>query len=134
VNAELRVLEAEGNALKEPERTESTSGNGTGGLSGQPATISNPKGPGRKRGPKPDYETAAHVAEIVARVAPDEDWRSKREEICEELDDAQIPIPSKWRREVPPCRSWSEQLDRQKLLKVISYRCQQAITSGWSKK
>jgi hypothetical protein len=38
---------------------------------------------GRKRGPKPDYETAGRVAEVIARVAPDGDSRSMLDEVCD---------------------------------------------------
>lgn len=55
------------------------------------------KGKGRKRGPTPDYATAARVAEIVARVAPDGDWRTKLDDILMALDDAKdIPTPKTW--------------------------------------
>jgi len=57
-----------------------------------------PKVPPRKRGPKPDYETALLVAGIVARVAPDGDWRSRVDDVCDALDDEQVPVPATWRR------------------------------------
>jgi hypothetical protein len=50
----------------------------------------------RKTGPKPDLDTAARVAEIVACVAPDGDWRSKFNDICEALHDQNIPFPKRW--------------------------------------
>jgi hypothetical protein len=50
----------------------------------------------RKRGPKPDYETAARVAEIVARSAPDGDWRLKLDEVLMALDDENILPPKTW--------------------------------------
>lgn len=50
----------------------------------------------RRRGPKRDYETASRVAEIVARVAPDEPWCSKLDEILMALDDEEIPRPKTW--------------------------------------
>jgi hypothetical protein len=63
----------------------------------QPAATPNSKGVGRKRGPKRDYETAARVAEVVARVAPDGDWRAKLDDVLMALDDAKmIPTPKTW--------------------------------------
>jgi hypothetical protein len=61
-----------------------------------PATVAMSKSRGRKRGPKPDYKTAVRVAEIVERVAPNGDWRSKVDDILGELDDARIPTPKTW--------------------------------------
>ena len=52
--------------------------------------------PGR-RGPKRDYETALRVAEVIARVAPDGNWRAKSEDICDELDEADIRRPKTWK-------------------------------------
>jgi hypothetical protein len=51
-----------------------------------------------KRGPKLDDERASRVAKIVKSVAPDGDWRSKLDAICEALDEAKIPSPTTWRR------------------------------------
>ena len=69
-------------------------------------------GKGRKRGPKPDHKSAARLAEIVARVAPDGDWRSKLDELgpalyhgvchasdpetCVASDHEKIPLPRGW--------------------------------------
>lgn len=52
--------------------------------------------PSRRRGPKRDYETAARVAEIVARVSPEEGWRSNIDDILMALDEAAIPTPKGW--------------------------------------
>lgn len=46
-----------------------------------------------KHGPRPDYEMAARMAEIVARVAPDGRWRSQLDDVCEVLDREGIPCP-----------------------------------------
>ena len=81
---------------------------------------------GRKRGPKPDYDIAIRLAAVVARVAQDGDWRPKLDEICEALDDENVPSPKKWVGEDPSCRRWSTQADHQKAIKVIDYRLKQA--------
>lgn len=80
------------------------------------------KGQKQKRGPKPDHEAARRVAEVVARLAPDGDWCSKVDDICDEFDEKGIPSPRKWKTETPSCRNWVGQLDRQKVIKVIKYR------------
>jgi hypothetical protein len=77
---------------------------------------------GRKRGPKPDFENAVRVAEIVVRVAPDGEWRSKLDEACQALDEAQIPCPKKWRVKDRTCLQWSDCIDRPILVKAIEYR------------
>ncbi len=75
----------------------------------------------KKRGPKPDFETAALVAAVVARVAPDGDWRSRVDDICDSLDEEQIPVPSTWRRN-RNCRRWSLCDDKDIVVKAIEYR------------
>ena len=76
---------------------------------------------GRKRGPRPDQETAARVAEVVSRVVPNGDWRPKVDDICEALDEKQVPFPRPWRRN-RQCRSWSDCLERDIVIKAIEYR------------
>ncbi len=79
-------------------------------------------GKGRKRGPKPDHEAASRVAEIVARVAPDGDWRPKLDDICEALDEAQIPSPPRWRKRDRSCDGWAAYDERANAVKAIEYR------------
>jgi hypothetical protein len=79
-------------------------------------------GKGRKRGPKPDHEAASRVAEIVARVAPDGDWRPKLDDICEALDEAQIPFPPRWRKRDRSCDGWAAYDERANAVKAIEYR------------
>jgi len=93
-----------------------------GTKSAQPATVSNSKDQGRKRGPKPDYETAARVAEVVAHVAPDGDWRGKLDDVCEALDEKNIACPKTWRRKDRTCRRWSDYPERSHAVKAIQYR------------
>jgi hypothetical protein len=77
--------------------------------------------PPRKRGPKPDHETALLVATIVARVAPDGDWRSRVDDVCDALDDEQVPVPATWRRN-RNVRKWGLCDDRDIVVKAIEYR------------
>jgi hypothetical protein len=77
-----------------------------------------PKAPPRKRGPKPDHETALPVAGIVARVAPDGDWRSRVDDSCDAPDDEQVPVPATWRRN-RNVRKWSLCDDRDIVVKAI---------------
>ena len=51
---------------------------------------------GWKPGPKPDYDTAAQVAQIVASISPSGSWRSELEGICDRLDDENIRRPKPW--------------------------------------
>jgi hypothetical protein len=70
-----------------------------------------PKGTGRKPGPRTDYASAALVAEIVARIAPDGDWRTNLDDICEALNKADIPFPKTWPKRDPPLKSWQDGAD-----------------------
>jgi hypothetical protein len=79
-----------------------------------------------RRGPAPDFETPSRVAAVVARVAPDGDWRSKWEEVCEALDEEEISCPKTWHKKQPPCRSWSDCLERPLVIKAIDYRLERA--------
>jgi len=101
----------------------------------QPATLSTSVGHGRKRGPKPDYENAKQVYEVVARVAPDGDWRSKLDEvgealyhgvcnasdpkICDASDHEKIQPPLRWRKKH---NHWLNPPDRATMVKAIEYR------------
>jgi hypothetical protein len=88
--------------------------------------LAKPEGKGRKRGPKPDHEAASLVAEIVLRVAPDGDWRPKLDDICEALDEAQIPFPPRWRKRDRSCDGWAAYAERANAVKAIEYRLEQA--------
>jgi hypothetical protein len=68
----------------------STKGNDTALT--HPATVTS----WRKRGPKRDFETALRVDEVVARLAPDGNWRARLEDICDGLDDAKVRRPKPW--------------------------------------
>jgi hypothetical protein len=94
---------------------------------GRPAGILAPAETVRKkRGPEPDYETASRVAEIVARTAPDRDWRSKLDDICDVLDEESVKQPKTWK--VDGCRSWSGQLaaNRKLVVKAIEHHLSNA--------
>lgn len=80
----------------------------------------------RKRGPKPDYENAERVADTVARVAPDGDWRSKLDDVCEALHDEGIPFPKVWRSKDRNCRTWMDFPEREIAIKAIEYRLEVA--------
>jgi hypothetical protein len=82
-----------------------------------------PTATGAKRGPKPDYENPPRVAEIVARIAPDGDWRKKLDDICEALDKEDIPFPKTWPTRDPPLESWQDGITLEPTLvkKAIEY-------------
>ena len=105
--------------------TGQTGNESTGTEAGLTVNGTNPAesdGKGRKRGPKSDHEATSRVAEIVARVAPDGDWRPKLDEICEALDEAQIPFPRRWRKRDRSCDGWAAYDERANAIKAIEYR------------
>jgi hypothetical protein len=75
----------------------------------------------RKRGPRPDFDKATRVADIVARIAPDGGWRPKVDDICEALDEEQVPVPRTWRRK-RKYRWWADCVERAIAIKAIEYR------------
>lgn len=78
-----------------------------------------------RRGPKPDYETALKVAEIVAAVAGEGMWRSELEEICLELDEKNILRPKTWKMQ--GYKSWFDCLGERRLVqKAISHHLELA--------
>ena len=68
------------------------------------ATAGTPK----KRGPKPDHETALRVTEIIKTVAPDGDWKDKLEEVCRALDKAEPPYPKTWPKRDLSLKNWED--------------------------
>lgn len=78
----------------------------------------------RKRGPKPDYETASRVAATVARVVPDGDWHPLVDEICEALDKAEVPVPRGWPKK--GCQFWTDRAEPSIAVKAIQYRLDKA--------
>ena len=111
----LYVLESRAEMITQPEDAAHDWTHGAG------AERIKTKGKGRKRGPKPDAKMALRVAQIVPQVAPDGDWRSKLDEVCDALDEAQIPCPSRWRKK-RHCQGWCDYDDREIAVKAIEYR------------
>jgi hypothetical protein len=106
------------------------------GEAGPPVSAGKLKGKGRKRGPKPlDHRSTVRVAEIVARVAPDGDWRLKLNdvgyaldhgvctapdpEVCDVSDHEKIPVPRRWSKNQ---NTWLSPPDRATMVKAIEYR------------
>jgi hypothetical protein len=89
-----------------------------------PAESQSSNGAARKKpGPKAKYEAAMRLSGIVDQVAPEGDWRSKWEDICEALDNAEIPSPGTWLKN--PNRKyprWSDCRERNLVLKTIQNR------------
>jgi hypothetical protein len=108
------------NGATEPKADESTCTNA--GLTVNGTNRAESDGKGRNRGPKPDHEAASRVAEIVARVAPDGDWRPRLDDICEALDEAQVPFPKRWRKRDRSCNGWAAYDERANAVKAIGYR------------
>jgi hypothetical protein len=71
---------------------------GNTAISAPRVTNSKSKNRCRKPGPKQDFETAARIANVVARVGPNRDWRPSWPEIGEALDAEEIPAPKGWKK------------------------------------
>jgi hypothetical protein len=83
----------------------------------------------RKRGPRPDVENHLKVAALVRRY--DDDWMLDDNliEICEALDDQQVPVPKTWANHSDgKARSWSRGFQNYPTLviKAIKDRCKAA--------
>jgi hypothetical protein len=78
-----------------------------------------------RRGPKPDYETAMRVQEIVNQVSGHGLWRDHLEKICDELDDGAVKVPKTWKRK--GVRNWSGQ-ERELVVKAIEHHLENART------
>jgi hypothetical protein len=128
-NDELGVLEAEGNVLPDV-RVPNTQA---------PQAALTPKSEGRKRGAKPvTADEAQHVADIVQRLAPDGNWRSKLEDVryalshgicnasepedCDLSDHEKITLPRGWKKNK---RDWLT-ADKDILVKAIEERLKRA--------
>jgi hypothetical protein len=68
------------------------------------ATVTSQNAPDRpdlnqrpKPGPQPNYVLAAQVAEVVRSVVGNQAWVPKLDDICEALDDREIPRPKTWK-------------------------------------
>jgi hypothetical protein len=87
------------------------------------ATTPIPTGRGRKRGPTPAYETATRMAEVVARIAPDGDWKKRLDEVCTALDTEEMPYPKTWPRRDVPLNNWEDGATLEPILakKAIEY-------------
>jgi len=92
---------------------------------GPAANGTNPEkanGKGRRRGPKRDHDAASLVADIVAREVPDGDWRTKLDVVCEALDAAGVPYPTRWRKRDKSCDGWAAYDEKANAVKAIEYR------------
>jgi hypothetical protein len=94
---------------------------GNGAQSAQPAAVQKPDSKGRKRGPRPNYETAIKVAEVVRGIAGDGGWPAKLDEICDALDEAKIPRPKTWKKRGH--QDWDDALsgERSLVVKAITH-------------
>jgi len=92
----------------------------------QPTGTSGPTARVRKRGPKPNHAAALQAAEIVARVAPEGDWHSQLNDICNALDEAGNAQPARWRQKDKSVRGWVDYLEPAHAIKAIQYRLDKA--------
>jgi hypothetical protein len=90
------------------------------------ATTDSAKTASPNPGPRPDYETALRVAEIVTRVAGEGKWRRQLEDICVELDEQAVPRPKTWKARGH--RSWFDSLSERHLAeKAITHHLEMAV-------
>jgi hypothetical protein len=84
--------------------------------------------PRAKPGPKRNRDVARNVLAIIERVAAKNKWKSKLEEICDALDEADIPPPTTWPKRNPPIRTWFDAFSTEPDLakKAISHRLKNA--------
>lgn len=121
-----RVTVAQSTEADQPSRpTEMIRGAASSSASGrnvEPAknTLTQQPSGKKKPGPRTGYAEAVLLAEVVARVAPDGDWRSKVDEICAALDDAELPIPKVWRHRRKH-RAWVD-AERSTAVRIIAHR------------
>jgi hypothetical protein len=127
--AQRSVEESSGNIspkqeLERPKRIE-TEPSIRGG--DQPAPGPEPK-PRVKPGPKRNLDVAHNVLAVIERFAAKNEWKSKLEEVCDALDEANIPRPTTWPKRNPPIRTWSDAFSTEADLakKAISYRLKNA--------
>jgi hypothetical protein len=87
----------------------------------------------RKRGPKPDLENHQKVASLVRRYEDDWILDENLEQICEMLDQLQIPIPKTWPTRIDgKSHSWSRAFENYPhlVVKAIKDRCRAAEPQG----
>jgi hypothetical protein len=84
------------------------------------------KNPG-KRGPRPDFETAMKVDEVVTRLAPDGNWRAQLDAVCEALDEDRVRCPKPWK--VKGHRTWYDCMiaERPLVIKAIGHHRKLAL-------
>ncbi len=97
-----------------------------------PQKQAEPQKAQRKRGPRPDIENQEKVAALIRRY--DDDWilDDNLSEVCEALDQQQIPVPKTWaKRSEGHARSWSRalQLYPALVIKAIKDRCKAATNN-----
>jgi hypothetical protein len=101
-------IESAGDSIVSLSGNTETKPDESSGQDAGPAEAVKSNGQGRKRGPKPNHDAAACAAEIVARIAPEGNWKDKLQEICKALDLAEIPYPKTWPTREVPLNSWED--------------------------
>jgi hypothetical protein len=80
----------------------------------------------RRRGAKPDFATALEVDGVITRVAPDGKWQAQLDDICDQLDEADIRRPKPWRAK--GYKTWCDCLifERHLVINAISHHLKRA--------
>jgi hypothetical protein len=115
-------------SVDEPKNNPERAGNPTP----EPQEAASPKppqatgaSPDPVRGPRPNYETALRVEEIVTRVAGEGKWRRMLDDICVELDEQAVPRPKPWKKR--SYNSWFDSLSEPQLAeKAITHHLEVA--------
>lgn len=81
-----------------------------------------------KPGPTRDIEIAKRVAKIVREVTGGDPWKEYLDEICDALDDKEIPPPKTWKNRTPPILDWADAASTEKALakKAIAHHLNNA--------
>jgi hypothetical protein len=132
----MNVALREGKLRLEAQRAETQSQIKTGGdrrvsmappiTQREPAAGNETRGSnGQRRGPNRDLQSSK-VAKVVHHVAPDGNWKSKLDEVCEALDLAEITPSMNWYKKDKTCILWVDYPDKHKCVEAIAYRLKKA--------
>jgi hypothetical protein len=64
----------------------------------------------QKSGPKVNIAAHVRVAEIIAGIGVEWTGDQNLGDVCEQLDDARVPVPKSWRRRLD-AKSWLQAFD-----------------------
>ncbi len=85
------------------------------------SSTGNGEEPGRP-GRKADVDANRSIANVVGAFG--NDWRTRLSEICQDLDDRKVPLPTSAKWTQKGCGDWTDVLaeDQEGLVKALKYR------------